>query len=80
MAIDPRKPRKFNPAKVKAYTVTMQSGLVDLLDHGELIMADCSFELQELVASKGTLVNLMCHSTWANESRCLNLMRNALIE
>ena len=37
---------------------TQQSGLVDKLQHGDCIMADRGFNIQEMLASKGVKVNV----------------------
>ena len=44
--------------RISDQDITMWSGLVDLLQQGDTIMADCGFEIRELVTSKGILVNV----------------------
>ena len=45
-------------ARASDKTITLQSGLIDLLQSGDTIMADREFNIQEDIAARGIRVNV----------------------
>ena len=59
--------------RISDQELTMQCGLLDLLDQGDMIMADKGINIQELVAARGILFNVPPKPE-SKENRCQRLM------
>ena len=69
-------------ASISDKELTQKSGLIEKLQHGDVIMADNGFNIQEMLACEGLKVNVppfMNESGQFNESELLETRRIASI-